>query len=221
MDKININYVIPMGLRCPTAFFLKQNGLKKTSYPFDWLKMYDLDVVLESLDDDFESFLDSSNYIDLENPYGRAKMPGCGHTSLTNSRDLFFHRDPRIPSDYDYFKRCIDRFRLVLEKDHPKLFFASSCFLLNNEDFYNSLIKLNNKLNEITSNFHIIGTHYLINSDLKRNVNIVENDKIKLLEFTINSGMNRKFSQLANKVDRQYEKKKILELYDFKLLDLK
>tara|TARA_B100002019_G_scaffold293440_1_gene321078 strand:+ start:3049 stop:3714 length:666 start_codon:yes stop_codon:yes gene_type:complete len=218
MDKINVNYVIPMGLRCPTANFLKQNALKKTSYPFDWLKMYDLQLIISCLMDDFKEFQDSTKYIDLErgNDGSRARIDGCGHSSLPLGGDLFFHRNPRKKSDYEYFVRCIDRLRYVLKKPEPKLFITSSSFTCHPNIFFPQVHQLNEILKKITTNYYIIATHY-ITENKKRSIDLNKTDNILEINFKINSGMNRNFTQLANKADRNFECRVIKELVEFDL----
>ena len=59
MNKIKVNYISSIGDCCITAWFMKHNGLKKCSYPFDWLVTGNLSNVIDCLDNDFANFLDN------------------------------------------------------------------------------------------------------------------------------------------------------------------
>ena len=64
-----IQHIISLGVFCYPAWVIKQLGLKRRSYPFDWIFSTPA-MVLDILRDDFARFLDASNYR-LNPPEGR------------------------------------------------------------------------------------------------------------------------------------------------------
>ena len=111
-----IKYVCSLGDNCLAASFLKRNSLKLASYPFDWV-VSGPKVVAHCIKDDFESFLNKSLYV-----ADNTSSTQCNH-KLYHKSKLFFHHNPLDnPKDYDYFVRCVDRFRKLLKNDEKKLF---------------------------------------------------------------------------------------------------
>ena len=110
---MEIKHVCSLGSLCHTSQMLKQNKLKKCSYPFDWI-FSTSDVVIDCIKDDFKKFLDKSYYI--------SKGGYAGH-SIYNSLNMFAHRDPLTnEDDYNYYIRCVDRFKQLLQYEENKLF---------------------------------------------------------------------------------------------------
>lgn len=107
-------YIVSIGTHCHTSSALKDAGLKRFSCPFDWI-FASPTMVADCLDDDFADLLDSSMYTkhSLETPCKARKR--AGHAKYGNQ--TFNHHDPRMEADYDYFCRCVYRFRKVA-KDH-------------------------------------------------------------------------------------------------------
>ena len=102
--KININYVIPFGNQCISAFYLKENNLKLLSYPFDWIFCNPY-IINDMIDDNFKKFLDKDNYVIKDSTFEKNK-----HSIYLPDLYLFNHRNPIKDDDYLYFVRCIDRF---------------------------------------------------------------------------------------------------------------
>lgn len=114
------SYVCSLGTRCHTAEFFKENGLKKCSFPFDWI-FADPWIVKSCLEDDFEAFLDTSQYIpNKEGTHGT-------HAKYGN---IFIHHNLLDPATQAYFQRCVARFRTLLASPKRKLFFL---FAINAE----------------------------------------------------------------------------------------
>lgn len=99
----SINYVVSLGSSCMPAIQLKRKGLKVASYPFDWAKS-----TIESLYLILKSGL-SKNYLDV---------PLENWKSLPQIR--FIHHDIRLNERKNYFKRCDDRLRFLLDQPHDK-----------------------------------------------------------------------------------------------------
>ncbi|WP_374961743.1 DUF1796 family putative cysteine peptidase [Spongiibacter tropicus] len=93
---------VSLGYNCLSAWYLKQSGLKRSSYPFDWI-FSSPEIVEDCIRDDFEKYLDCRFFIDS----GRH---GAGHAIYHSS--MFNHRDPRSSEkDFLYYKRSVKRFR--------------------------------------------------------------------------------------------------------------
>jgi hypothetical protein len=148
-NKIIINHVIPLGSQCFSAFFLKKNNLKKVSYPFDWI-FSSPKVITDILDNKFQKFLNKDYYPikDMDSKTNR-------HLIYLPDLMLFNHRNPMRDEDYLYYKRCIERFYTVLDKNETKLFLLTS---LKNEikNELDNICLLNYTLSTLTHNFYLI-----------------------------------------------------------------
>lgn len=119
-----INHVISLGTHCYTSQLIKTLGLKRASYPFDWLFSSDR-LVLDCLEDGFERFLDPGQF--RTSPIEDRAEP---HINLADHayyaerlgvRYVFNHRDPNVPEHFEYYRRAVDRFHDVLASDDVKL----------------------------------------------------------------------------------------------------
>ena len=108
--------VCGLGALCHTARFMQRIHVKKTSYPFDWVWTDDT-IIVDALEDDFKKFLDKSYYIEPADKYSDRM---CGHSEYHES--FFFHKNPRNEDDYQYYQRCVDRFRTMVKDGESKLF---------------------------------------------------------------------------------------------------
>ena len=104
-----VNY-IGLGSHCYVAWKLKGMGVKRASYPFDWL-FSNAGMVAHCLSDDFRTFLDPSFYAASHDTNATEHMFYRSHFDVD---DVFAHHDPRNEEDYAYFVRCVDRFRSLL-----------------------------------------------------------------------------------------------------------
>ncbi len=119
---------ISIGCHCEAAVLLKENHLRKASYPFDWLITHNAGRIAELLDRDFEGFMDEIHcfhhpeYPDVfENAYyeieWRHDYPKQARTPLA------IHLDEIRPK----YERRIDRFRAL--KGYPgKVFFVRTAY---------------------------------------------------------------------------------------------
>jgi hypothetical protein len=111
-----IKHVCSLGTICHTGRLMQRIHLKKVSYPFDWV-FSDEKIIVDCLSTRFEKFLDKSYYVDVAHPYHEKS---CGHSLY--HEDFFFHKDPRRDDDYEYYKRCVDRFNNLCQVNESKLF---------------------------------------------------------------------------------------------------
>ena len=113
--------VISLGQNCNTAWYIKAAGLKRASYPFDWIYTTPA-IITHILDDDFAQLLDR----DLIIPHGM----DAGHKVYHET--LFGHRNPvRSDADYAYYQRCVARWRERMTRQEPIVFVTT---VLNEPD---------------------------------------------------------------------------------------
>lgn len=102
---------VSLGENCSSAWYLKQIGLKKASYPFDWI-FSSPEIIIDCIDDEFEKYLDKS-FIE---PKGN--KVSAGHRFYHSN--FFNHRNPlKSKKDYNYYERCCQRFLRNLKSKEP------------------------------------------------------------------------------------------------------
>ena len=202
-----INHVCSLGSLCHSSIFIKNNKLKLCSYPFDWI--YSSPKIIETcLDDNFESFLDKSQYININSKR-------CGHKIFYPK--MFYHKNPLINQEHDdYYVRCVERFRELLNLSNSKLFIIMSTNnTMYNEKYYLDIIKLDEKLSQYTSNYKILAI-YNVSNQTKNYHKLTKISNIDLLEFHTTSYSNG--IHFIRKHDNEYLDKIINSMYKFELL---
>lgn len=113
MSDAPIRHVCSLGSLCQSSRLLQDTGLKRESYPFDWIFSNPTNIE-RILDDDFGLFLQ------------RELLVGDGPDKCSHSvygERMFNHHNPRDSDEhYMYFTRCVGRFRALLARDVSKLF---------------------------------------------------------------------------------------------------
>jgi hypothetical protein len=127
INSLPVNHIISLGSHCLASSLIKMAGLKKFSTPFDWTYSNPKSVI-HCIKDRFNTFLDSKYYVQTTSEcksHERAAHHlwyqenfGINHT--------FNHHNPIIGIDYDYFRRCVDRFNRVMDNRDTKLFIMIS-----------------------------------------------------------------------------------------------
>lgn len=109
------NYHISIGENCNSSWYLKETGIKKASYPFDWV-FSSPDIIIDCIKDDFNKFLDTKLIIDRETK--------AGHNYYHDN--LFNHRNPlRSDDDLSYYARCVGRFMNAIHLNEPILYICT------------------------------------------------------------------------------------------------
>lgn len=210
---ISIKNVCSLGFNCHIASMLKINNLKVASYPFDWI-MGGLNVVKKCLQDDFQTYLDKDSYIE-----GKHRN-SCGHKTF--KYNMFAHHNPlHNNADYEYFSRCVERFRYLLASDNNKLFLIS---IINgehgvgdkiSETLIGEFIELNNMLNNITKNSYLlVVVNYPNKKENKKNIKII-NDNLYVMEIDTLSSNNGVC--YTNSLDNKFLIDSINEIFRFEL----
>jgi hypothetical protein len=164
-------------------------------------------MVCHCLNDNFKEFLRKDNFISYNN---NEKI--CGHKIY--HKKMFNHHNPlKKPEDYEYFKRCINRFKKLLTKKDPKLFFL---FLSNRDEVelevLGELIQLDNKLKLKTENYKIIVIYHLSNEDNQK-YDISSMGNIDIIE--LNTKSKCKGTQFKLDEDNLFMKNLLFSLYKF------
>lgn len=110
--------VIGLGTLCLTSQTLKQMGLKRSSMPFDWI-FSSPGMVEHAIRDDFKEFLSRSNLktfpLELRADPHLYQADNIFYRDNFGVKYIFNHHNPDTSdADYDYFRRCVDRFRSAL-----------------------------------------------------------------------------------------------------------
>jgi hypothetical protein len=139
-----------LGTLCHTSQLLKRNNLKKCSYPFDWIYS-NCNIIMHCLKDNFNIFLDKTYYTSINEIK-------CGH-SYYHER-MFNHHNP-LNNDYEYFIRCVNRFKTLLKSSQSKLFILMYVNMNKNE--IPKAIHFNSSFSKYTSNYILLVIHHEVN----------------------------------------------------------
>ena len=179
-EKIPDCIIIPMGYRCSSSEIIRILNLKKESYPFDWT-ISKLSTIKDCILNDFKEFLNLENYIKKDiNTYNViddvSLLIGGGNyiinthynpidkiTDNFNTYDLklaLIHHDIFKTEDYEYYKRCINRFKNLLKSDDKKLYLYINQIIGINEyndkkdDIITEFINFNEFIKTISNNIN-------------------------------------------------------------------
>ena len=207
--KTVINYIIPLGSQCFSSFFLKKHNLKKTSYPFDWI-FSSPKVITDILNDKFKKFLNKDYYVikDINSDKNQ-------HQIYLPELTMFNHRNPLKDEDYIYYKRCINRFYNILDKNEKKLFLITSLKNEINNELENICL-LNHVINNITKNYILLSIFQICTGVQSKEV--YEYDNMIIIQITTLSESDGVI--FFNDLDNIYYKSIIDSLYEFDLIDI-
>lgn len=209
----SINYICSLGTSCPTASWIKQMKMKKCSFPFDWV-FSNLNMIIDCIDNDFVKFLDRSLHIPHEK-YKNSKSVS-GHKVYGGH--IFHHHYILEDNTYNYFVRCVDRFRILTKKEENKLFIIS---FVNKKDnlskkFVSNIVTLYKKLNSITNNFDLLVVYHKLGPKLGSEI-VKLNKNIKIIVISTQS-INNGFS-IQNHTENTFYNNCIFKLFDFKIFN--
>jgi hypothetical protein len=203
-----------LGGLCHSAQLLKINGLKKASYPFDWI-FSSLPMVEHCIKDDFKTFLDKNQYIDYK-LNNTLRENQCEHSYYGNMvfngehNVIFNHHNPLSnENDYAYFERCVNRFRELLKSNEYKGFVLFD----TNDDFRKNLKKYFNFsdfLSEHTNKHKL----FVINNEVSgyQDYEWVIANNLRLIRLKTNSGTTGVV--FHDKTDEDYLNK-LIEKWEF------
>lgn len=176
---------ISLGENCSSAWYLKQLGLKKESYPFDWV-FSSPEIIVDCISNRFDRYLDEK-FI-----FSKSGNTSAGHSYYHES--FFSHRNPLASKfEYDYFKRCCDRFLGVIESK------TKTCYLIT---LINEPSKRTGWANGFTGEYSrpesqdLETTLSLIKNIKERN----ENAKFLIIDHYTNSSQSTSFYKENNSI---------------------
>ncbi len=117
-------HIASIGSHCLTSYTLKQSGLKDFSGPFDWI-FSNVRMVIHCLSDDFSTFLNRRWHESV--PAELRVAEGANLSEHVYYRDkfgvkfVFNHFDITEESHYQYYVRCVERFRAAINGRDPCL----------------------------------------------------------------------------------------------------
>ena len=155
---MEINYVCSLGSFCHTVCYLKDNKLRHCAYPFDNI-VSSPDMITDCLGDDFKLFLDRTRHEEVKITdtvtTSNHKLYGkfCHSASLNKEvilNETFRHSNITKDEHYNSLVRKVDRFRMLLKKEEPKLFLL---FSQDGEYTKKEINELNDMLKTKTTNY--------------------------------------------------------------------
>ena len=177
-EKIPDCIIIPMGYRCSSSEIIRILNLKKESYPFDWT-ISKLSTIKDCIINDFKQFLKTENYVKKEfNTYNiidsvklLVTIDQCSINTYYNqdiiddfntydSKLSLVHHDIFKTEDYEYYKRCINRFKNILKSDSKKFYLYINQIIGINEyndkkdDIIMEFINFNEFIKTISNNIN-------------------------------------------------------------------
>ncbi len=154
---------ISLGGACQPAIHLRQNGLRKNAYPFDWINTSAKSLCL-LLENDFQNFFDKEHIAEANIPYSGGK---CYMNKRYNI--LFFH-EFKDENDFknnfekvkEKYERRIKRFYEALHSGQP-IFFIRHIMTRIETDELNNLIQ--NKFPNLKYNLLVIDSSEEVKQD--------------------------------------------------------
>ncbi len=156
--------IFSVGHRCTSTSLIKEMRQKFETYPFDWV-VSKLDVLVHCIETDFEEYLRMENYVDMRtetfNLCDDVKTHVCYENILYNKyyeneymaenkvenkigtygmKLAMTHHDIRTSKDYQYFQRCIQRFKKILSLPQQKFYLYVHPIMGMNE--YDNQVKI-------------------------------------------------------------------------------
>jgi hypothetical protein len=193
-DKIFIS----LGNYCLPACLLKENNIKYESYPFDYMVSC-IDNINHCIEDNFQNFLLIDNYSNINNKTKNIFYLNQTNKLFENLITDHQHHNLLDNTDYNYLKRCVQRFNLLSEINKKLIFIMVQPYYLNvnifnyNENKDKILNLYDNLCNKFNNNVKLIifiikhknnkfFKEYIINSNLK----IIELDTEMILDNKTN-----------------------------------
>jgi len=191
-----------LGPKCHSAKLLQYINKKKESYPFDWIYSH-LDMIIHCIGDGFTTFMDKRYYLNVDT---LSKMQT--HTYYyPNTITMFNHHNPLAKEDYDFFKRCINRFQALLKSNNPKLFLYFAEF---SDEIQNAILEFNVQFTGFTKNYKLLvilyrqGKTHTITVKYYKNITMInitvlsKNDGVIFENTADNSFINKVLIEYSN-----------------------
>ena len=129
---------------------------------------------------------------------------------------MFVHHNPLINKNhYNYYVRCVNRFKNLLQEQEHKLFIMIYVNMNNvDENIKNKVIDFNNKFSKYTFNYTLLVIFHIQNKEQNHHI-FTYNDNIHFLElYTLSVSNGVRF---VNKNDNIYLDNIIKSKYNFNI----
>jgi hypothetical protein len=117
LNKYNIHEYVSLGHNCSTAHYLREVGLRKKAYPFDWVFSSN-EIIADTLTDSFNAYIDKSQMVEHDSNFA---------VTHTRYHEYFFaHKNPlRNSEDFHYYERACFRFLELMRSGKNICFFIT------------------------------------------------------------------------------------------------
>jgi hypothetical protein len=109
----SMKHYISLGENCHVARTLKSIGLRNEAYPFDWV-FTSPQILLDCIENDFTTFMNKQYHTEHPSSTDKSGHSLYGETFFNNKNIL-------DNKDYEYYERCIARFKDVMSNDDEKI----------------------------------------------------------------------------------------------------
>lgn len=99
--------IIPLGSTCSVAYQLRRLGLRNFAFPFDWIRINNLSLVTDLMENNFVNFLDLQNYEFLE----------VSHKFEVNNKMISYIYQNQFCRFYHEFDKYIDNSNFMKFKE--------------------------------------------------------------------------------------------------------
>lgn len=177
---VEFSHACSIGNYCFSSALLNVLKIRDRALPFDWLFTTPKSTT-EILDNNFSNFLNKEYIVDIGDVTPQNGNQ-AGHSLY--HKNFFNHKDPRNMVDYEYYIRCIDRFRDFIKLDGKKLFICSYKNLEKKMDdtLMWEIFELNKSLRAITKDYHLL-CHINYPNSKKRKTEITEIGDVTFFEL--------------------------------------
>lgn len=209
--------ICSIGSFCQSSRLLQRLELKEESYPFDWI-LSNHKMIKHCIEDDFKTFLDKTQYTFI--PAGAYTRKVCGHKYYSTIVDfknenvpgaVFMHHDlAQDEEDYNYFVRCVGRFRELIKSDEQKVFiyFCRNRSYSENKSALVEFLEFMKFLDGHVTNYDVIFIHHSIGTLTHSVVNL---NKLKFVNLSASRSDGLQFAKDEHNV---YLDKIIKDLID-------
>lgn len=165
---------VSLGSTCSIAYNLRELNLRDNAYPFDWIRILNLNNVSNLLENNFDGFLDVNNYNFIKYSEDFMINDNYGTYIYDNGYCKFYHEFDKpleecdIDSFIDKYKRRINRLYDLLNSDEEIIFIREELRSVNINKINNFIETIRN-INE-NINFKLI---IISNDDVDYNIDNV------------------------------------------------
>lgn len=177
LPKITADYFIPLGPACRPAYWLQRTGLRQCSLPFDWLGLYDLNLIVRTLHEGVRFWFET--YTETE-PEPKTRVV-VNETINLRSRHAFPKNqtvDEYLPTFYDVFERRNNRFRHILETS------KHVCFICNRGDTVDNFSNFADQLHEMYPHLKMTFINVIHNDTVRAVAEYKNNDYCTIYTVT-------------------------------------